>query len=136
MLDQNKTLGLLLFLLGIVFGFIGITFFFDKFFLCISNLLFLLGLYFLVGIRKILRFFMNKKKIAGSACFVIGLLLIVLSRTFIGFLFQAYGIYKLFFSFLPNIVNFIKYSPFSFLLELPGIKQMANYIENNKRLPI
>ncbi|EUD66905.1 hypothetical protein C922_02489 [Plasmodium inui San Antonio 1] len=136
MLDQNKTAGLLLFFLGIASGFIGVFLFFDKFFLCMSNVFFLLGLYFLVGTTKIVRFFMNRKKIGGTASFLFGFCLIILSRTFIGFLFQGYGIYKLFFSFLPNIVNFVKYSPLSFLLEIPGIKQLADYIMNNKRLPI
>ncbi|GAB65317.1 Got1 domain containing protein [Plasmodium cynomolgi strain B] len=126
MLDENKTAGLLLFFLGIASGFIGVFLFFDKFFLCISNVFFLLGLYFLVGTTKIVRFFMNRKKIAGTASFLFGFCLIIL----------RYGIYKLFFSFLPNIVNFVKYSPLSFILEIPGIKQLADYIMNNKRLPI
>ncbi|GAW79816.1 Got1 domain containing protein [Plasmodium gonderi] len=136
MLDENKTAGLLLLFLGIASGFIGVFLFFDKFFLCISNVFFLMGLYFLVGTTKIVRFFMNRKKIAGSASYLFGFFLILMSRTFIGVLFQAYGIYKLFFSFLPNIVNFVKYSPLSFILEIPGIKHLSEYIVNNKRLPI
>ncbi|SCA48707.1 protein transport protein GOT1, putative [Plasmodium ovale] len=136
MLDESKTVGLLLFFLGIVTGSIGVFLLFDKFFLCFSNLFFFLGLYYLVGIAKIVKFFMNRKKIAGCVSFLFGFLLIILSKTFIGFLFQSYGIYKLFFSFLPNIIDFVKYSPLSFLLEIPGIKQLVDYIVNNKRLPI
>ncbi|SOV11373.1 CGI-141 protein homolog, putative [Plasmodium gaboni] len=136
MFDQNKTAGLLLLFLGVVFGCIGVFLFFDKFFLFMSNLLFLIGLYFLVGLTKIIRFFMNRKKTTGSVCFIIGFLLILFNRTFFGFLFQSYGLYRLFFSFLPNILNFIKYSPFSFVLDLPGIKQVAQYISNYKKLPI
>ncbi|CXI27252.1 CGI-141 protein homolog, putative [Plasmodium berghei] len=136
MLNENKTIGLVLFFLGIVAGFIGVFLFFDKFFLCISNLFFLLGLYYLLGLAKIIKFVANRKKIAGSACFLLGFFLIVLGRTFFGVLFQGYGLYKLFFSFLPNIVNTVKYSPLSFILEIPGIKQISEYLLNNKRLPI
>ncbi|KAI4840145.1 protein transport protein GOT1 [Plasmodium brasilianum] len=136
MLDENKTIGLLLFFLGIVSGFIGVFLFFDKFFLCVSNLFFLLGLYYLVGTTKIVRFLMNKKKIVGSASFLFGFFLIILNRTLIGFVFQTFGIYKLFFSFLPNIVHFVKYSPIGFILNLPGIKQLADYLVNSDRLPI
>lgn len=136
MFDQNKTVGLVLFLLGIILGFVGVTLFFDKFFLCMSNISFLIGLYFLVGIQKIVNIFLNKKKAIGSICLMVGLVLIIFNRTFFGFLFQFYGLYRLFYSLLPNILNFIKYSPFSFLLEIPGIKQGANYVSNNKRLPI
>ncbi|ANQ06835.1 Got1 domain containing protein [Plasmodium coatneyi] len=75
---------------------------------------------------------LDENKTAGLLLFFLG----IASGTFIGFLFQGYGIYKLFFSFLPNIVNFVKYSPLSFILEIPGIKQLADYIMNNKRLPI
>ncbi|SCM06006.1 CGI-141 protein homolog, putative [Plasmodium chabaudi adami] len=136
MWDENKTIGLVLFVLGAVAGFIGVFLFFDKFFLCISNLFLLLGLYYLLGPAKILKFVTNRKKVSGSACFLLGFFLILLGRTFFGALFQGYGLYRLFFSFLPNIVTTVKYSPLSFILEIPGIKQLSEYLLNNKRLPI
>lgn len=136
MLDQNKTLGLFLFLLGFVLGTLGVVMWFDKFFLCISNFFFLSGLYFIVGTKKITKFFFNRKKIMGTCFFFFGFFLIILGRTFLGFLCQSFGLYRMFFSFLPNIVNTVKYSPFSFILEIPGIKHAADYINNSKHLPL
>ncbi|KEG00753.1 protein transport protein GOT1, putative [Plasmodium vinckei vinckei] len=136
MWDENKTIGLVLFVLGVVSGFIGVFLFFDKFFLCISNLFLLLGLYYLLGPAKIVKFVTNRNKVGGSACFLLGFLLILFGRTFFGSLFQGYGLYRLFFSFLPNIISTVKYSPLGFILEIPGIKQISEYLLNNKRLPI
>ncbi|ETW20338.1 hypothetical protein PFFVO_00813 [Plasmodium falciparum Vietnam Oak-Knoll (FVO)] len=121
MFDQNKTAGLLLLFLGVVFGCIGVFLFFDKFFLFMSNLLFLIGLYFLVGLTKIFRFFMNKKKTAGSVCFIIGFLLILFNRTFFGFLFQSYGFVIKTICIIFNKLDDILYTPPPILIYYPFV---------------
>ncbi|VWU52428.1 protein transport protein GOT1, putative [Hepatocystis sp. ex Piliocolobus tephrosceles] len=136
MLDESKGIGIVLLLLGLVTGSIGVFLFFDKFFLSLCNLFYLLGLYYVVGTNKILKFLMDKEKIVGSISFFVGFLLILINRTFIGFLFQSFGVYKLLFTFLPNFISVIKYSPLGFILKIPGIKQATEYFLYNKRLPI
>ncbi len=60
------------------------------------QLAFLLGLIFLLGPFKTFRFFFRKEKTIGSICFGSGLVGIVVGWTFVGFILEMYGVWKLF----------------------------------------
>ena len=78
---------------GILYG-IGILLFFDRALLLLSNVLFLVGLYILVGLQETIMFF--GRKIKGSIALIIGLVFIVTGFKFIGTCVQIYGIYEFF----------------------------------------
>ena len=56
-------------------------------------------------------FFARKQKAKGTAAFFIGLALILLKWTFIGFIVEAYGIVVLFGDFLGTIAGFARGLP-------------------------
>lgn len=112
-------------LLGLsgLFYIIGIFLFFDKAFLLMSNLLFLIGLYLLLGLVKMTSIF--NKKIKGTVAYFIGFFLIIIGFKVIGVLIQLYSIYEFF--------KTIAISLLSYLVIVPGIGQyIQRFIENNK----
>lgn len=115
---------------------LGVLFFFDKALLTIGNLTFVAGLTLVLGLSKVMRFFLKPDKLKGTLLYFGGLLIIILKSTIIGFLLQTFGLFYLFNSFLPNIVSYIKLSPLSFILDLPGIKQLSEWIYDQRRLPL
>lgn len=72
-----------------------------------AQVLFLVGLYFFIGITGIIKFFTKKGKIQGSGVYFIGLVLIVLQFTFVGTLVQLIGLFIIFRSFLPDFYDYI-----------------------------
>lgn len=66
----------------------------------------------IIGPQKTLLFFARKQKAKGTAAFFAGLALILLRWTFIGFIFEAYGIVVLFGDFLSTIAGFAQGLPF------------------------
>lgn len=136
-LDENRKLGIGLCLLGMGCFFTGVLFFFDRMLLSLANLAFLAGLGFLLGPMKAFRFFFRREKAIGSASFFIGLFVILRGWGLIGLILQSYGVWKLFAAFLPNVVQALKLIPgMGFVLGLPGIRNLADYAYDQRRLPL
>ncbi|PWI70424.1 Got1 family protein [Purpureocillium lilacinum] len=76
-----------------------------------ETILFLIGLTIIIGPQKTLLFFARKQKAKGTTAFFVGLALILLRWTFIGFLVEAYGIVVLFGDFLGTIAGFARGLP-------------------------
>jgi hypothetical protein len=76
-----------------------------------KQILFLIGLTIIIGPQKTLLFFARKQKAKGTAAFFLGLILIFMKWTFIGFLVEAYGIIILFGDFLGTIAGFARGLP-------------------------
>ena len=73
-----------------------------------------MGVIALVGFKNAISFFSRESKIKGSLFFFLGLLLIFLGWylcTFLGFMFQLYGIFLLFRSFLGTILIYAQSLP-------------------------
>lgn len=75
------------------------------------QILFLIGLTIIIGPQKTLLFFARKQKAKGTAAFFVGLALILLRWTFVGFIIEAYGIVVLFGDFLGTIAGFARGLP-------------------------
>lgn len=75
------------------------------------QILFLIGLTIIIGPQKTLLFFARKQKAKGTAAFFVGLALILVRWTFIGFIVEAYGIVVLFGDFLGTIAGFARGLP-------------------------
>ncbi|ENH65655.1 Protein transport protein GOT1 [Fusarium oxysporum f. sp. cubense race 1] len=76
-----------------------------------KQILFLIGLTIIIGPQKTLLFFARKQKAKGTAAFFLGLILIFMKWTFIGFIVEAYGIVVLFGDFLGTIAGFARGLP-------------------------
>ena len=71
----------------------------------IKKILFLVGMYLLVGFYESLMFF--GRKIKGTIAFICGLVFIVVGIKFFGILFQVYGVYEFFkFAIITQILRF------------------------------
>uniref|UniRef100_A0A0G4I9K1 Vesicle transport protein n=1 Tax=Chromera velia CCMP2878 TaxID=1169474 RepID=A0A0G4I9K1_9ALVE len=134
--DDNRKIGIGLTILGVAFTFLGILLFFDRAFLALGDLAFLTGLCFILGLQKTARFFFKKEKAVGSAFFFFGFVLVLYGWPLIGFLIQIYGVWKLFSAFLPNVVQAVKMSPIGWIFNLPGFKQVGDWIYDQRRLPL
>ncbi len=135
--DENRKLGIGLCTLGVVCFFFGILLFFDRTLLSLANLSFLAGLAFLLGPMKTFRFFFRRDKAVSSAAFYFGLLLIIRGYGIFGITIQAYGVWKLFAAFLPNVVQALKLVPgMNVVLGFPGIRNVVDYAYDQRRLPL
>ena len=82
----------------------------------LSNLLFIIGLYVLVGLSETIMFF--AKKIKGSIALICALVFLVIGLKYLGVPLQIYGVYEFFklyalmflsyFEFIPVIGPYIK----------------------------
>jgi len=115
---------------GIAFLFLGMLLFFDKGLLAIGNILFITGLTFVIGIERTLRFFFQRHKVKGSSLFFGGILIVLIGWPVVGMAVETWGFIILFGGFIPVAINFLRRIPIlGTILNLPGIKQIADYIE-------
>jgi len=81
---------------GFSFLIFGLILFFDRALLAMGNILFLIGITLLLGPARTFAFFARKQKWRGSAAFWVGILLILVRWTLVGFVVECYGIFVLF----------------------------------------
>mmetsp|Transcript_8717 Transcript_8717/g.21145 ORF Transcript_8717/g.21145 Transcript_8717/m.21145 type:complete len:137 (+) Transcript_8717:163-573(+) len=135
MIDDNRKIGMGLCALGLLLIFLGCVFLFDRALLTLGNLGFLAGLVFLLGPEKTTKFFV--KKTVPSLIFFSGIVVIIYGWPFVGFCLEVYGVWKLFATFLPNVVATLKMLPgVAQVLETPPFSYACDYINDNRRLPV
>ncbi|TKA46373.1 hypothetical protein B0A54_02204 [Friedmanniomyces endolithicus] len=91
---------------GFSFLIFGLILFFDRALLAMGNILFLIGITLLLGPARTFAFFARKQKWRGSAAFWVGILLILVRWTLVGFAVECYGIFVLFGEFFKTIASF------------------------------
>ncbi|KAK9470507.1 Got1/Sft2-like family-domain-containing protein [Dipodascopsis tothii] len=96
---------------GCFFLALGVLTFFDASLLAFGNILFVAGLTLIIGARKTVYFFSRRQKIRGTLCFGLGILLILMRRSFVGFTIEFFGILGLFGDFFSVIVAFLRSLP-------------------------
>lgn len=135
MIDDNRRIGMGLCALGLLLIFLGCIFLFDRALLALGNLAFIAGLTFLLGVEKTSRFFIKKR--LPSLVFFGGCALIIYGWPFVGFCLEIYGVWKLFATFLPNVVNTLKMVPgVDSVLAVPPFSWLVQYVDDNRRLPV
>jgi hypothetical protein len=88
---------------------IGILLFFDRALIMLANLLFLAGLFILVGFSGTIVFF--AKKIKGSLALIIGFVFIIIGYKVIGTIIQLYGIYEFFKLYAIKFLSYFEWVP-------------------------
>mmetsp|Transcript_19675 Transcript_19675/g.21891 ORF Transcript_19675/g.21891 Transcript_19675/m.21891 type:complete len:141 (+) Transcript_19675:41-463(+) len=136
--SDHQKIGVFLTLVGTLFTFLGVVMFLDRGFLAIGNLSFLSGVTLLLGVNKTLRFFMQRRKIKGTLCFLGGILLVLYGWALVGLAVEIFGFINLFGDFFPQILPFVRRIPYvGLIFDLPIIKQIADRIvHNGSGLPV
>lgn len=115
---------------GVFFLFLGIVFLFDKGLLAIGNILFLVGLAFVIGLERTFKFFFQQHKLKATGFFIGGMLIVLIGWPLIGMCVESYGFFLLFGGFIPVVINFLRRVPvIGTLLNLPGISSLVSRFE-------
>jgi len=112
---------------GVSFIILGMILLFDKGLLAIGNILFIVGLTFVIGIERTLRFFFQRHKVKGTSCFFGGIMIVLIGWPIVGMIVELYGFVSLFGGFLPVAVNFLRRLPIlGNIFNLPGLRQLLD----------
>ena len=114
---------------GCFFLILGVFMLFDRALLAFGNLLFLAGIFMILGFSRTTNFFFSQRRLFGSLLMFAGLFLILIRWTFIGMIVECFGILKLFSSFLPTAIAFTRNLPvISNIASVPLISQALDYL--------
>ncbi|KAI6645741.1 Ferric reductase-like protein [Oopsacas minuta] len=114
---------------GCFFLILGVFMLFDRALLAFGNLLFLAGIFMILGLSRTTNFFFSQKRIFGSLFMFAGLFLILIRWTFIGMLVESFGILKLFSTFLPTAITFTRNLPvISNVAGIPFVSHTLDYL--------
>lgn len=123
--------------LGVFFFGLGVITFFDSALLAFGNVLFIAGLTLIIGLQKTFYFFARPQKARGSLCFVLGIVLILMKRSFIGFAIECFGILALFGDFFGVILSFLRSLPIiGSVLNNPAIAPVVDRLAGTRILPV
>ncbi|KAK9480123.1 Got1/Sft2-like family-domain-containing protein [Lipomyces japonicus] len=111
-LSEQQKIGVGLVAAGFFFFLLGVLTFFDSALLAFGNILFIAGIFFLIGYNRAYYFFVRREKIRGTLCFGLGIFLILVKRPILGFIIEFSGILALFGDFFSVIVSFLRSLPF------------------------
>lgn len=118
-----RKIGIGLTAFGLAFSVLGVALFFDKGLLAMGNVLFLAGVMLIIGPRRAVRFFFQKRKAKGSAFFFSGMALVLIGRPVIGMVIEIFGFVNLFGDFFPVVISFLRRMPVvGNVLNMPGFK--------------
>ncbi|KAI9349997.1 vesicle transport protein [Zopfochytrium polystomum] len=135
-LSDTQKIGVGLTVGGIFFMLLGMAMFFDGGLLAIGNILFLVGLFLVIGAQKTYSFFARTEKIRGTICFFGGIILVFLKWPVVGMAIEFFGFINLFGDFFPTVVSFLRRLPLiGPLLSLPGISKVVDRLAGTK-LPV
>eukprot|EP01132_Coremiostelium_polycephalum_P009749 gene9749-11974_t len=90
-----------------------------------------------LGLQRTANFFFQKKKLRGSICFFLGILIVILTRwTFIGLIVEGFGFINLFGDAFPIVIAILRKIPIiGNILNHPTINAWLNKTEAGSELP-
>ncbi|XP_056604479.1 golgi transport 1Ba isoform X1 [Triplophysa dalaica] len=119
-LTDSQKIGVGLTGFGVFFLFFGMILFFDKALLAIGNILFVVGLSFVIGLERTFRFFFQKHKMKATSFFLGGVFVVLIGWPILGVILEFYGFFLLFRGFFPVVIGFIRRIPvLGYLLNFP-----------------
>ncbi len=93
-----------------------------------SQILFISGLAFVIGLERTFRFFFQWHKARGSAAFFGGIVVVLLGWPIIGMIIEVYGFVVLFSGFFPVAINFLRRIPvIGMILNMPFISSVRQF---------
>ncbi|KAK9450291.1 Got1/Sft2-like family-domain-containing protein [Limtongia smithiae] len=122
---------------GSLFLILGVLTLFDSALLAFGNILFIAGVFLIIGVKRAQYFFIRREKIRGTLCFVFGIVLILLRRPITGFIIEFCGILALFGDFFSIVVAFLRSVPFiGPILSSPFIAPTIDRLAGIRVLPL
>ncbi|CAB1429909.1 unnamed protein product [Pleuronectes platessa] len=106
-ISEFQKIGIGLIGFGLFFLVFGVLLYFDSVLLAFGNILFLTGLTFIIGFRRMAHFFCQRHKFRSSFFFLGGVSLVLCRWPIIGMLVESYGFVLLFRSFFPMALGFV-----------------------------
>ncbi len=111
MFSDNQRIGVACCVFGALFIALGILTLFDRGFLIIGNILFISGVPLILGVQRTAKFFFKRTKVVGTACFFLGILLILVRWPVFGCLIESFGFLNLFGPFASFVLLFLRNAP-------------------------
>ncbi|TPX71410.1 hypothetical protein SpCBS45565_g01059 [Spizellomyces sp. 'palustris'] len=81
---------------GALFFLFGVMLLLDKGLMAVGNLLFLSGITLLIGPSRTIAFFSRRDRLPSTACFLGGIVLVLLKWPFVGLILELFGVFNLF----------------------------------------
>ncbi|KAK3517947.1 hypothetical protein QTP70_028353, partial [Hemibagrus guttatus] len=137
-LTDSQKIGMGLTGFGVFFLFFGMILFFDKALLAIGNILFVVGLAFVIGLERTFRFFFQKHKMKATSFFLGGVFVVLIGWPIVGVVLEFYGFFLLFRGFFPVVIGFIRRIPIlGSLLNLPFVSGYKRHLSttSNSQTP-
>eukprot|EP01095_Lingulamoeba_sp_RSL-Kostka_P006160 TRINITY_DN190_c0_g1_i1.p1 TRINITY_DN190_c0_g1~~TRINITY_DN190_c0_g1_i1.p1 ORF type:complete len:141 (+),score=33.02 TRINITY_DN190_c0_g1_i1:318-740(+) len=106
--SEWQQVGISVTLIGLFFLFFGVIMIFDRALMAFGNLLFVGGIVMLIGFANTFDFFFKRSPLKGTACFVGGVLLVIIKWPIIGMIIEIIGVYFLFGGFFPVITTYLQ----------------------------
>lgn len=101
------------------------------------QLLFLAGVPMIIGVKKTGKFFFQKRKLRGTACFLSGVFLVFIGWPFFGIIIEAFGFLNLFGDFFPVVLAFLRNMPvIGTFLQMPFVRAVTDRLVTKSRLPV
>ena len=128
-MDDYRKIGIGLTCAGLLFLLFGVLLFFDKGLLAMGNILFLAGVVLIIGARKTLNFFFQKRKLRGTVCFLGGIALVLVGWPVFGMCIEFFGFLNLFGDFFPIALGFLRNVPLlGTILSLPPVRAVTDML--------
>lgn len=122
---------------GVLFFILGVMLLFDLALLALGNILFVIGVVLIIGPQRAGIFFNRPQKRRGSICFVTGIVLILMKRSFLGFFIECFGILGLFGDFFAVVVQFLRLIPYvGTVLNHPVVAPVVDRLAGVQQLPV
>ena len=109
--NDTTKIGVAMTAFGAFFTFLGVIFFLDSAFLTLGNLLFVGGVFLVMGPARCKSFFVERKRLRASVCFFLGILLVMMGYCFLGLCLQGFGFLNLFGNFFPMVIRVLEVTP-------------------------
>ncbi|CAD2222365.1 hypothetical protein AGDE_02120 [Angomonas deanei] len=106
--DLTK-IGVFLTGLGVFFSVLGVMMLLDKALLTMGNVLFVAGVALVTGPKRFKNFFVVRRR--ASACFFVGMMLVLMGWCLVGLCFQMFGALNLFGDFFPVVARVLESTP-------------------------
>lgn len=136
-LTQTQKFGVFFTFAGTLLFFLGVISLFDASLLAMANILFLIGIFLIIGTHKTLYFFTRPQKLRGTICFAIGIFLILSKHSFFGFVIETFGILALFGEFFATLIQFLRSLPIiGPFLSHPLVAPIVDKLAGVRVLPI
>lgn len=85
---------------------------FDRRMTVAANVLFMVGVYLVLGSRRFIKFITEKKRMTGSILYGLGFLLVIFKKNVLGGLIELIAIFTLFGGFIPRLLNMAQKLPY------------------------